>query len=213
MSLDPGSGHSGTARALTAAVAGLGGLIVFRCALPAATPQIRLNGKAGSARTIATLEKVRIGGSDQWAPERSDDVDNPVVLYLHGGPGTSQLTSNRRNTRHLEQFFTIVNWDQRGAVRRRGSCQQARRVRPGNRRPAGLAREYPADRFNFFRGSSGSMRALWPQLLEVDLFTSVPEMGVPVFFMEGRNEWEVPCEIAERYFDFAQGTGKGTSLV
>jgi len=37
------------------------------------------------------------------------------VLFLHGGPGTSQLTLNTRNTRSLEDAFTLVDWDQRGA--------------------------------------------------------------------------------------------------
>ena len=103
MNTDTGSGHRGTARAFAATVAGVGGLIAVRSALPAGTPRIRLGGKADSARGITVLEKVRIGGSDQWVLERSEDVDNPVVLYMHGGPGTSQLTSNRRNTRHLEK--------------------------------------------------------------------------------------------------------------
>ncbi len=62
-----------------------------------------------------TLERIRIGGADQWVLERSEDLSNPIVLYLHGGPGTSQLTLNRRNTRDLERCFTVVNWDQRGA--------------------------------------------------------------------------------------------------
>lgn len=61
------------------------------------------------------LGKVRVGGCDQWVLERSEDIGNPIVLFLHGGPGTSQLTLNRRNTRDLERFFTVVNWDQRGA--------------------------------------------------------------------------------------------------
>jgi pimeloyl-ACP methyl ester carboxylesterase len=64
---------------------------------------------------MSTLEKVRVGGADQWILERSENIDNPIVLFLHGGPGTSQLTLNRRNTRDLERFFTVVNWDQRGA--------------------------------------------------------------------------------------------------
>jgi len=72
-----------------------------------------------------------------------------------------------------------------------------------------FSREYTlADRLNFFRGISGSMRLLWPQLLEVDMFTSVPEIVVPVFFMEGRNDWEVPYEIAERYFDSLRAPAK-----
>jgi pimeloyl-ACP methyl ester carboxylesterase len=44
------------------------------------------------------------------------------------------------------------------------------------------------------------MRLLWPQLLTVDLFRTVPELGVPVFFMAGRYDREAPSEIAERYF-------------
>src|SRR6516162_515772 len=86
----------------------LGGLSALRFALPAGTPRIRANGgnpKAGTG-SIAVLEKIRIGGSDQWVLERSADGGNPVVLFLHGGPGTSQLTSNRRDTRDLERFFT-----------------------------------------------------------------------------------------------------------
>jgi pimeloyl-ACP methyl ester carboxylesterase len=329
---DTGDRHYKTLRAVAAAVAGLGGLTAARFALPAGTPRIRLNGIA-AARSIATLEKVRIGGSDQWVLERSEDVDNPVVLYLHGGPGTSQLTSNRRNTRDLEKFFTVVNWDQRGAGKSyraisdagqmtidqfvqdtreltlyllskfhkerlvlvghswgsvigaltvsrypelyscyvgigqvanmrdgeaasyRWTLDQARKHNDrraiealakigsppyeGNwqrkivtqRRYLGrfggevhasrngafglvmasllFSPEYTlADRFNFFRGISGSMRLLWQQLLEVDLFKSVPEMRVPVFLMEGRNDWEAPYEIAEEYFDSIRAPSK-----
>jgi pimeloyl-ACP methyl ester carboxylesterase len=68
-----------------------------------------------SARPAGVPEKVRIGGADQWIVVRSEDVTNPIVLYLHGGPGTSQLTSNRQKTRALEKSFTVVDWDQRGA--------------------------------------------------------------------------------------------------
>jgi pimeloyl-ACP methyl ester carboxylesterase len=60
-------------------------------------------------------EKLRIGGADQWILLRSDDAHHPIALYLHGGPGTSQLGSNPRHTRELERHFTVVDWDQRGA--------------------------------------------------------------------------------------------------
>jgi pimeloyl-ACP methyl ester carboxylesterase len=69
----------------------------------------------GTARRVATLSRVRIGEANQWISLRSDDLRNPIVLYLHGGPGASQLTSNRRHTRELEKHFTVVDWDQRGA--------------------------------------------------------------------------------------------------
>jgi pimeloyl-ACP methyl ester carboxylesterase len=109
-----GSGHRAF-RASVGAVGGVIGLAAVRFSFPAGTPRIRRNEGAESARTVAELEKVRIGGDDQWILERSEDVANPIVLFLHGGPGTSQLTSNRRNTKALEKFFTVVNWDQRGA--------------------------------------------------------------------------------------------------
>jgi pimeloyl-ACP methyl ester carboxylesterase len=282
---------------------------------------------------MSTLEKVRVGGADQWILERSENIDNPIVLFLHGGPGTSQLTLNRRNTRDLERFFTVVNWDQRGAgksypairnVQRmtidqfvedtreltlyllrkfdkarlvlvghswgtvvgalavarypelyscyvgvgqtanmtdgerasyRWTLEQARQhghrkaidalVSMGpppykrdwqkntlaqrrylgrfggevhaNRRGAFdlvvgsllFSREYTlTDRINFFRGILGSMRLLWPQLLEVDLFKSVPELRIPVLFIEGRHDHEAPAEIAERYVDALKAPSK-----
>jgi pimeloyl-ACP methyl ester carboxylesterase len=65
-----------------------------------------------------------------------------------------------------------------------------------------LSTEYTLrDRINYFRGVLGSMRLLWPQLLDVDLFAQVPELEVPVFFMEGRHDWEVPSVLSARYFD------------
>jgi len=82
----------------------------------------------GAAKSFSTLEKVRLGGADQWILARSDDVANPVVLYLHGGPGTSQLTSNRRNTRALEQSFMVVDWDQRGAGKSFAAIKDAGRM-------------------------------------------------------------------------------------
>ncbi len=64
---------------------------------------------------LAVLERVPLNGSRQWVLIRSENTANPVVLFVHGGPGTSELTLNRRNTRELERHFTVVNWDQRGA--------------------------------------------------------------------------------------------------
>ena len=65
-----------------------------------------------------------------------------------------------------------------------------------------FSREYNlTDRVNVVRGILGSMRLLWPELLQVDLFESAPEIKVPVFLIEGRHDHECPSEIAERYFN------------
>ena len=36
---------------------------------------------------IDSLTRVRIGGIDQWMEVRGQDVNNPILLFLHGGPG------------------------------------------------------------------------------------------------------------------------------
>jgi pimeloyl-ACP methyl ester carboxylesterase len=72
-----------------------------------------------------------------------------------------------------------------------------------------FSREYSfIDRINFFRGIFGSMKLLWPQLLAVDLFKTIPEFKIPVYLMEGRFDYEVPSEIASRYFDALKAPSK-----
>ena len=66
--------------------------------------------------SIACLERVLLGGVEQGLLIRGQSVANPVLLYLHGGPGTSELGMVRQhNIPTLEKYFTVVVWDQRGA--------------------------------------------------------------------------------------------------
>jgi pimeloyl-ACP methyl ester carboxylesterase len=64
------------------------------------------------------------------------------------------------------------------------------------------------DRINFFRGVLGSMKLLWPQLMKIDLFKMVPEIKIPVFFMEGRFDYECPSDIAAKYFEILKAPSK-----
>ncbi|MFF3650803.1 alpha/beta fold hydrolase [Streptomyces sp. NPDC002181] len=57
---------------------------------------------------------VRIGGLEQWISIRGENLANPVVLELHGGPGSSNSIFGTR-TRAWEEHFTLVRWDMRGA--------------------------------------------------------------------------------------------------
>ncbi|MBJ6764550.1 alpha/beta hydrolase [Myxococcaceae bacterium JPH2] len=65
----------------------------------------------GTERT----EKIRIGGIDQWVSVRSRDLRNPVLLVLHGGPGWVAMPTSWYVTHGWDEFFTVVQWDQRGA--------------------------------------------------------------------------------------------------
>jgi proline iminopeptidase len=64
---------------------------------------------------IERLEKVRIGGIDQWISIRGLDRRNPVFLYVHGGPGFPAMPTSWYYQRGWEEYFTVVQWDQRGA--------------------------------------------------------------------------------------------------
>lgn len=64
--------------------------------------------------SIAALEKVRLGGAEQWLIIRGQDVDKPVLLFLSGGPGASEAARVLRFNRELEEHFVVVIWEQRG---------------------------------------------------------------------------------------------------
>lgn len=63
------------------------------------------------------LEKVLINGIDQWISIRAMDLNNPILLFLHGGPGGSEISSAyiHYGKSKLENKFILVNWDQRGS--------------------------------------------------------------------------------------------------
>jgi len=60
---------------------------------------------------------VRIGGIDQWITIKGDDRNNPVLLFLHGGPGDALTPFADAMFAGWEKDFTLVQWDQRGAGR------------------------------------------------------------------------------------------------
>ncbi len=65
--------------------------------------------------SIATLEQVTLNGSRQWVSIRGKDTSKPVLLFLAGGPGGSQLATARYALAGLEAHFVVVNWEQPGA--------------------------------------------------------------------------------------------------
>ncbi|HEV8364773.1 MAG TPA: alpha/beta hydrolase [Gemmatimonadaceae bacterium] len=58
---------------------------------------------------------VTIGGIEQWITIRGEDRSNPVLLFLHGGPGDATNPWAYAALRAWLRKFTLVQWDQRGA--------------------------------------------------------------------------------------------------
>ena len=64
---------------------------------------------------IEEAKTVRIGGIDQFVTVRGQDRRNPVLLVLHGGPGYVETPLSWWYAHPWEDYFTVVEWDQRGA--------------------------------------------------------------------------------------------------
>jgi len=280
------------------------------------TPKIK------TPNSIAVLQCATINDWKQWFLIRGESRSAPILLFLHGGPGTAQIAFIRRYMRELEKNFIVVNWDQRAAglsysgkisescmnieqfvadayevvqmLRRKfdrekiylaghswgsvvGAILAARHPdlfhcytgigQIGNMRDnerlaydfiTGTARkkndlvvlkameamgpppyrnvvldmlhrgewtsryrailkgqrveffflknllfssEYTlADRFRWLKGQLYSIRKLWPELYEVDLFERVPEFEIPVYFCLGRYDYTIAHPLSEKYF-------------
>ena len=66
-------------------------------------------------KAVAVLEVVELGGMKQYLLMRGTDRSNPVLLWLHGGPGAAQMPLAHYLDGKLEKEFVVVHWDQRGA--------------------------------------------------------------------------------------------------
>ncbi len=76
---------------------------------PGSTPPIE------GPNAISSLEAVEIGGVEQWLLIRGRDTHNPVLLFVHGGPGMASMPTARQFSDAIEEEFVVVHWDQRGA--------------------------------------------------------------------------------------------------
>ncbi len=65
--------------------------------------------------SVAELTRVEIGGKDLAMMIRGRSTQNPVLLFLAGGPGGSELGAMREHLPALEDQFVVATWDQRGA--------------------------------------------------------------------------------------------------
>ena len=85
-------------------------ILFTSCAImPAHTPNIKGN------EAVATLEKINLGGVKQSVLIRGKDNSNPILLFLHGGPGMPMMYLSHSFQSDLEKEFIVVQWDRRGA--------------------------------------------------------------------------------------------------
>jgi pimeloyl-ACP methyl ester carboxylesterase len=76
---------------------------------------VRDLGRIVAPTGVQETYKTKIGGIDQWLSVRGQDRRNPIILFVHGGPASPLMPTTWQFQRPLEEYFTVVNWDQRGA--------------------------------------------------------------------------------------------------
>ena len=118
---------------------------------------------------------VPIGGIEQWITVKGEDCANPVILFLHGGPGNPLSPYAAEIYGAWAEEFTLVQWDQRGSGRTYGrnlpdeeSALTIERMRDDGIEVAEyLARRFGKDRI-ILRGSS------WGSILGVSMVQARP---------------------------------------
>ena len=68
---------------------------------------------------ISDLREIDVNGSKQWISIRGQDKSKPIILFLSGGPGGSQMANARIALGDLEKDFVMVQWDQPGSGKSR----------------------------------------------------------------------------------------------
>ena len=114
--------HTGTLHAVGVALrrtaAGLTALALLAVAVvvarPATTDAIVDSDGRSIPGSVAELTRVEFNGHDLALMIRGSSADNPVLLFLAGGPGGSELGAMRTHSPALEEDFVVVTLDQRG---------------------------------------------------------------------------------------------------
>jgi len=79
------------------------------------TPRIVDENGNTPKNSIAELTELELNGRKQWISLRGWDKNSPVLLFLAGGPGGTQMAAVRHELEELEKHFVVVNWDQPGS--------------------------------------------------------------------------------------------------
>jgi len=100
-------------------ILGLISILAFSCASRSiikgeTSPIVDANGNK-LPNSISEITNVEIGGIDQYLIIRGADTSKPVMLFVHGGPGSPETPLMRALNPTIENDFVMVYWEQRGS--------------------------------------------------------------------------------------------------
>lgn len=178
----------------------MGGLMIYS-QLTVSTPKIKDENGNVMENSIATLESVDLNARSEWISIRGQNKNNPVLLFLAGGPGGSQMAAVRHELSELEKHFVVVVWDQPGSGKSYSAGNENLTVNTYIEDGLALT-EYLRNRFNhekiYLVGESwGSALAVFLASESPDYYHAVIGTGQMVDFLETENlDYDKAIEIA-----------------
>jgi len=175
--------------AVLAALIGVSVLAVVLSQRMAVTPPIRGADSRALPGSIASLEVVELNGREQWISIRGQDSSRPVLLFLAGGPGGSQLAATRMRLGELEKHFVVVNWEQPGAGKSYGAVNidelaPELYIEDGLALTEYLRRRFDQDKITILGESWGSILGVWLVQRQPDWYHALAGVAQMVAFLE-----------------------------
>ena len=139
--------------------------------------------------SIASLEQIELNGSKQWISLRGKNKNKPVLLFLSGGPGGSQMAAVRTQLKGLEEHFVVVGWDQPGSAKSFDAISDEkltpeRYVTDGCQLASYLCKRFNQEKIYLVGESWGSALGIWMVQKQPELFHSFVGTGQMVAFLD-----------------------------
>lgn len=118
-------------------------------------------------------EQVVLNGLKQTIHIKGNNESNPVLLFLHGGPGVTNRHSVMTGNDDLLDDFTIVAWDQRGTAGSYFGCKKETLTIDQLTKDAAALVDYLCNKFH--KEKIFAIGGSWGSLLGCNLLKCYPE--------------------------------------
>lgn len=188
-------------------VFGMFGFLVLGLILIVVTQVTATTPKIAKQDSIAELREVRLNGRKEWISLRGESRNKPVLLFLAGGPGGSQLAATRYELSDLEKNFVVVNWEQPGSGKSYSAVSKKQLtpeiyVEDGTALVRSLLKEFKQEKIYLIGESWGSALGIFMVKQQPELYHVFMGTGQMVDFEETeRIDYDLAMKLAKENDD------------